>query len=59
MPEKKDRRLRKISDALAGSDRGFFPGADAAEVVVGEKSYPMILEDEAGLENASVEIMIS
>ena len=28
--------------------QGFFPGADAAEVVVGEKSYPMILEDEAG-----------
>ena len=24
--------------------QGFFPGADAAEVVVGEKSYPMILE---------------
>ena len=23
--------------------QGFFPGADAAEVVVGEKSYPMIL----------------
>ncbi|MFR3266471.1 MAG: hypothetical protein ACLTQN_11605 [Blautia massiliensis (ex Durand et al. 2017)] len=30
------------------SDPGIFPGADAAEVVVGEKSYPMILEDEAG-----------
>ena len=28
--------------------QGFFPGADVAEVVVGEKSYPMILEDEAG-----------
>ena len=28
--------------------QGFFPGTDAAEVVVGEKSYPMILEDEAG-----------
>lgn len=28
--------------------QGFFPGADAAEVVVGEKSYPMIMEDEAG-----------
>ena len=28
--------------------QGFFPGADATEVVVGEKSYPMILEDEAG-----------
>ena len=28
--------------------QGFFPGADAAEVGVGEKSYPMILEDEAG-----------
>ena len=28
--------------------QGFFPGADAAEVVVGEKSNPMILEDEAG-----------
>jgi 1,4-alpha-glucan branching enzyme len=28
--------------------QGFFPGTEAAEVVVGKKSYPMILEDEAG-----------
>ena len=28
--------------------QGFFPGTDAAEVVVGKTSYPMILEDEAG-----------
>lgn len=28
--------------------QGFFPGTEAAEVVVGKTSYPMILEDEAG-----------
>lgn len=28
--------------------QGFFPGTEAAEVVVEKKSYPMILEDEAG-----------
>ena len=28
--------------------QGFFPGTEAAEVVVGKKTYPMILEDEAG-----------
>ena len=28
--------------------QGFFPGTEAAEVIVGKKSYPMILEDEAG-----------
>lgn len=28
--------------------QGFFPGTEAAEVVVGKKSYPMILEDAAG-----------
>lgn len=28
--------------------QGFFPGTDAAEVVVGKTSYPMTLEDEAG-----------
>ena len=28
--------------------QGFFPGTEAAEVIVGKKSYPMTLEDEAG-----------
>lgn len=28
--------------------QGFFPGTEAAEVLVGKKSYPMIMEDEAG-----------
>ena len=36
--------------------QGFFPGADAAEVVVGEKSYPMILEDEAGYASGTINI---
>lgn len=29
--------------------QGFFPGTEAAEVIVGKKSYPMTLEDEAGI----------
>ena len=28
--------------------QGFFPGTETAEVIVGKKSYPMTLEDEAG-----------